>query len=65
MDAAITDLLKPLAEGETRTDEEHQARCRELLDYGQRLHEQIVAERQEMDEVGAEIRAITARIKAM
>lgn len=65
MDAAPTDLLKPLPEDEMHTDEEYRSRCEMLLAYGQRLHEEIVAERRGMEEIGAEIRAITARIKAL
>ena len=65
MDAALADLLKPRPEDETRTDEEYRAMCKVLLAYGQRLHDEIVAERRASEEIGAEIRAITERIKAI
>ena len=65
MNAAIDALLKPLPEDENRTDEEYRAMCKTLLAYGQRLHDEIAAERRASDEIGAEIRAITQRIRAI
>ena len=65
MDTAIASLIESLERDEPRTEEEYEAAAKVLLTHLHRTLDQIEADRRASDEIGAEMRAITERIRAI